>query len=110
MKLYIGTGFEKRKRKKKREGKREFLQSASFATVLLDSDSAGRAAPRQRKRGGEVWRPSTSSGPRARVGQPAHDSILTGLVLGYIEAKFCKKICVGKLSPRSTDRVVALNT
>ena len=30
------------------------MQSASFATVLLDSDSAGRAAPRQRKRGGEV--------------------------------------------------------
>ena len=27
---------------------------------------------------------------------------LTGLVLGCIEAKFCKKICVGKLSPRST--------
>ena len=25
-----------------------------------------------------------------------------GLVLGCIEAKFCKKICVGKLSPRST--------
>ena len=27
---------------------------------------------------------------------------LTGLVLGCIEAKFCKNICVGKLSPRST--------
>ena len=27
---------------------------------------------------------------------------LKGLVLGCIEAKFCKKICVGKLSPRST--------
>ena len=27
---------------------------------------------------------------------------LTGLVLGCIEAKFCKKICVWKLSPRST--------
>ena len=27
---------------------------------------------------------------------------LTGLVLGCIEAKFCNKICVGKLSPRST--------
>ena len=27
---------------------------------------------------------------------------LTGFVLGCIEAKFCKKICVGKLSPRST--------
>ena len=27
---------------------------------------------------------------------------LTGLVLGCIEAKFCKKICVGKLSPRFT--------
>ena len=27
---------------------------------------------------------------------------LTGLVLGCIEANFCKKICVGKLSPRST--------
>ena len=27
---------------------------------------------------------------------------LTGLVLSCIEAKFCKKICVGKLSPRST--------
>ena len=27
---------------------------------------------------------------------------LTGLVLGCIEAKFCEKICVGKLSPRST--------
>ena len=26
---------------------------------------------------------------------------LKGLVLGCIEAKFCKKICVGKLSPRS---------
>ena len=26
----------------------------------------------------------------------------TGLVLGCIEAKFCKKICVWKLSPRST--------
>ena len=26
----------------------------------------------------------------------------TGLVLSCIEAKFCKKICVGKLSPRST--------
>ena len=26
----------------------------------------------------------------------------TGLVIGCIEAKFCKKICVGKLSPRST--------
>ena len=25
-----------------------------------------------------------------------------GLVLGCIEAKFCKQICVGKLSPRST--------
>ena len=27
---------------------------------------------------------------------------LAGLVLGCIEAKFCKKICVGKLSPRFT--------
>ena len=27
---------------------------------------------------------------------------LTGLVLSCIEAKFCKKICIGKLSPRST--------
>ena len=27
---------------------------------------------------------------------------LTGLVLGCIEAKFCKKICVWTLSPRST--------
>ena len=27
---------------------------------------------------------------------------LTGLVLGCIEANFCKKICVWKLSPRST--------
>ena len=27
---------------------------------------------------------------------------LKGLVLGCIEAKFCNKICVGKLSPRST--------
>ena len=26
----------------------------------------------------------------------------TGLVLGCIEAKYCKKICVWKLSPRST--------
>ena len=27
----------------------------------------------------------------------------TRLVLGCIEAKFCKKICVGKLSPRSSE-------
>ena len=26
----------------------------------------------------------------------------TGLIIGCIEANFCKKICVGKLSPRST--------
>ena len=29
---------------------------------------------------------------------------LIGLVLGSIEAKFCNKICVLKLSPRSTQR------
>ena len=29
-------------------------------------------------------------------------AIFTRLVLGCIEAKFCKQICVGKLSPRST--------
>ena len=47
--------------------------------------------------------------PRARRGvppapQPAGRVLtnLTGLVLGCIEVKFCKKICVRKLSPRST--------
>ena len=33
---------------------------------------------------------------------PAGTANFTGLVLGCIETKFCKKICVWKLSPRST--------
>ena len=45
------------------------------------------------------WQPSRSS-----IGRTAARANLTGLVLGCIEANFCKKICVGKLSPRSTQR------
>ena len=45
-------------------------------------------------------------GRRQRSGQvrlgPPPPANFGGLVLGCIEAKFCKKICVGKLSPRST--------
>ena len=37
--------------------------------------------------------------PRSVRGERAN---FKGLVNGCIEAKFCKKICVGKLSPRST--------
>ena len=53
--------------------------------------------------------PARYSAPGAEVpdvrhsGAPVLDRAnLTGFVLGCIEAKFCKKICVWKLSPRST--------
>ena len=39
---------------------------------------------------------------RARLQDCNLESIAQGLVLGCIDAKFCKKICVGKHSPRST--------
>ena len=42
------------------------------------------------------------SGKRQAVIGECGRANLTGLVLGCIKAKFCKKICVGKLSPRST--------
>ena len=43
-------------------------------------------------------------GPAAEPGGSVRreQTNLTGLVLSFIEARFCKKICVGKLSPRST--------
>ena len=41
-------------------------------------------------------------GPRPGGSVRGEHANLTGLVLSCIEAKFCKKICVGKLLPRST--------
>ena len=48
--------------------------------------------------------PDPRARPRPRPGGPVRGdrANLKVLVLGCIEAKICKKICVGKLSPRST--------
>ena len=48
------------------------------------------------------WSRPTTGSPRIRLRTPLDRANFRGLVLGCIEAKFCKKICVGKLSPRST--------
>ena len=52
--------------------------------------------PRRTRR---ARRPPRATGRRQRLSRRLN---LAGLVLGCIEAKSCKKICVGKLSPRST--------
>ena len=54
-----------------------------------------------------LLRAARRAGRRARTRRPGGSvrgerANLKGLVLGCIEAKFCRKICVGKLSPRST--------
>ena len=57
---------------------------------------SGRAPSRLRR---STWAvPVGPVGPR-QARRPAN---LTGLVLGCIEAKICNKMCVWKLSPRST--------
>ena len=48
------------------------------------------------------WPPPTTWTTRRQLAALLGRANLTGLVLGCIEAKFCKKICVWKLSPRST--------
>ena len=68
------------------------------------SGVAGVISSSKTESGGEfvAYRVSRSTGQargRAYRGERAN---LKGLVLGCIEAKFCNKICVGKLSPRPT--------
>ena len=92
--------------------------SGRAASSPACASTAGRVlvpgAPARRRRAVPALRPALALLPGVhRGGDPAAGhgrdlpgaldrANLTGLVLGCIEAKFCKKICVGKLSPRST--------
>ena len=69
------------------------LQNCGLRSLALRS--AKDSAPERPRRG-------TRGRVCGRRGGEARGANLTGLVLGCIEAKFCNKICVWKLSPRST--------
>ena len=66
------------------------LAQARRGGDLLEARLAGEVAPREGTHQGQL---TAALLDRAN---------LTGLVLGCIETKFCRKICVGRLSPRST--------
>ena len=67
---------------------KEFLRGIIAARIYEDVKEAGHIAHRRRAYLGDLY---------AESGQT-----FTRIVLGCIEAKLCKKIFVGKLSPRST--------